>query len=128
MNLSHFDFLSLLSTHHEPTDPCFIPTLTAPLLIHPQRVGGNINTYEEVEVLKDVSSEHGLADLVFVPMRAATSDGADGIDDVSALGLPAPVTLSPCDTIKAAYDVISRRVAPEVLLADRRAGKLDFFF
>ena len=75
-----------------------------------------------------MASEHGLADLVFEPMQVAMSDRADGIDSASALGLPAPVSLSPCDTIKAAYEVISRRVAHKFLLTDRRSGKLDFFF
>ena len=82
------------------------------------------------KVLLDATSEHGLADLVFEPFRAAMNEEDDGDDNASALGLPAPVKLSPCDTmtIKAAYDVIARRVSPEFLLAERRAGKLFFFF
>ena len=39
------------------------------------------------DVLKDVTSEHGLADLVFEPMQPAMSDGADRINGDSALGL-----------------------------------------
>ena len=80
------------------------------------------------DVLKDVTLEHGSANLVFEPMQAAMSDGAEGIDGDSALGLPAPVPLSPCDTSKATYEVISRRVAHKFLLTDRRSGKLGFFF
>ena len=36
--------------------------------------------------------------------------------------------LSPCDTIKATYDVISRQVAQDFFMPDRQSGKLDFFF
>ena len=80
------------------------------------------------DLLEDVASDQGLTDLVFEHIQAAMSDGAEGVDGASALGLPVPVSLFPCDTIIAAYDVISRRVAQDFLLPDCRSGKLDFFF
>ena len=63
------------------------------------------------DLFEDLASDHRLAHLAFKLMQAAMSDGAEGVDGASALG-----------------PVISRRVAQEFLLPDRRSGKLDFFF
>ena len=80
-----------LSESSKESSPEFSATranMTSTCAVHDDETDDLPVTETTHGLLEDRASDHSLTDLVFELMQAAMSDGAEGVDGASALGLP----------------------------------------